>query len=99
MSSFASTKERLTDLSDSDWDLIRRLTGESQVIADLGFADLVIWLPTTAGSFEAVALRRPGTGSTIYHEDVVGAMATRAQREDFRQAMETGVIERRSNPR
>jgi two-component sensor histidine kinase len=99
VSSFASIAERLSDLAPKDQEWIRRLTAEWQMVADLAFADLVVWLPTTAGSFVAAALRRPGTGSTIYHEDVVGTLADPAQRADMRTAMDTGVIQRLTDPR
>jgi two-component sensor histidine kinase len=99
VSSFASIAERMSDLAAEDQEWIRRLTQEWQIVADLAFADLVVWLPTTAGGFVAAALRRPGTGSTIYHEDVVGTMAEPNQREDMRAVMATGVIARHHDPR
>ncbi|MDR1393687.1 MAG: PAS domain-containing sensor histidine kinase [Bifidobacteriaceae bacterium] len=99
MSSFASIAERMSDLPPQDLEWIRRLVSEWQMIADLAYADLVVWLPTTTDSFVAAALRRPGTGATIYHEDVVGTVADPAQSADMRQVMETGVIQRHSDPR
>jgi two-component sensor histidine kinase/PAS domain-containing protein len=99
VASFVSIAERLTDLPSQDREWVSRLTADWQVIADLGFADLVMWLPTTTNSFVAAALRRPGTGSTIYHEDVVGTIAGPAQEADFRRVMESGVIDRRTNLR
>jgi two-component sensor histidine kinase len=97
--SFASIAERMSELSRVELDRIRRLTAEWQVLADLAFADLVVWLPTRNGSFVAAALCRPGTGSTIYHEDVVGSVAGAAQRADFEEVMATGVIKRHHDPR
>jgi two-component sensor histidine kinase/PAS domain-containing protein len=97
--SFASIADLGADLTAEDWEWIRRLTSEWQVVADLGFADLVAWAPTTSGSFVAAALRRPGTGSTIYHEDIVGQVADPARQEDLRLAVETGVIQRHNDPR
>jgi two-component sensor histidine kinase len=99
MSSFASIAERMSDLAPEDQNWIRRLTAEWQVVADLAFADLVVWLPTTAGSFVAAALRRPGTGSTIYHDDVVGSLADASQRAELQAAMDTGMIQRQHEPR
>jgi two-component sensor histidine kinase len=89
----------MSDLASEDQEWIRRLTAEWQVVADLAFADLVVWLPTTAGGFVAAALRRPGTGSTIYHEDVVGTIAGASQGRDMRAVMQTGVIQRHHDPR
>ncbi|MDR1633573.1 MAG: PAS domain-containing sensor histidine kinase [Bifidobacteriaceae bacterium] len=99
MPSFASIAERMSDLGPGDVDWIRRLTADWQVVADLAFADLVAWLPTTAGSFVAAALCRPGTGATIYHQDVVGMVAGAAQRADFQEVMDGGVIKRHHDPR
>ncbi|MDR2380591.1 MAG: PAS domain-containing sensor histidine kinase [Bifidobacteriaceae bacterium] len=99
MSSFASIAERTSDLAPEDQEWIRRLTAEWQIVADLAFADLVMWLPTTTGSFVAAALRRPGTGSTIYHEDVVGTLADPNQRTEMAAAIATGAIQRHHDPR
>ncbi|MDR0591742.1 MAG: PAS domain-containing sensor histidine kinase [Bifidobacteriaceae bacterium] len=97
--SFASIAERMSDLSREDQDWIRRLIADWQAVADLAFADLVVWLPTTTGSFVAAALCRPGTGATIYHEDLVGVAAGAAQQADFREVMASGVIRRHHDPR
>ncbi|MDR1442677.1 MAG: PAS domain-containing sensor histidine kinase [Bifidobacteriaceae bacterium] len=99
MPSFASIAERMADLLPGEQEWIRRLVAEWQVVADLAFADLVAWLPTTTGSFVAAALCRPGTGSTIYHEDVVGMVAGSGQQADFREVLDTGVIRRHHDPR
>ncbi|MDR2113899.1 MAG: PAS domain-containing sensor histidine kinase [Bifidobacteriaceae bacterium] len=89
----------MSDLAPEDQEWIHRLRSEWHVVADLAFADLVLWLPTTSGTFVAAALRRPGTGSTIYHDDVVGTLATPARRADLAAALETGVIQRHHEPR
>ncbi|MDR2378888.1 MAG: PAS domain-containing sensor histidine kinase [Bifidobacteriaceae bacterium] len=89
----------MSDISREDLDWIRRLTGEWQAVADLAFADLVVWLPTTTGSFVASALCRPGTGATIYHQDVVGTVAGAAQRADFGEVIASGVIRRHQDAR
>jgi two-component sensor histidine kinase len=99
VSSFASIAEQMPDLAPDDQEWIRRLMSEWQVVADLAFADLVMWLPTTAGSFVAAGLRRPGTGSTVHHEDVVGSLAGPAQRSAIAAALATGVIQRSHDPR
>jgi two-component sensor histidine kinase len=89
----------MSDLAPEDQEWIRRLITEWQVVSDLAFADLVVWLPTTTGSFVAAALRRPGTGSTMYHDDLVGTEADANQRAEMAAVMETGVIQRHHDPR
>ncbi|MDR1825670.1 MAG: PAS domain-containing sensor histidine kinase [Bifidobacteriaceae bacterium] len=99
MPTLSNIIERDTGLEDADKDWLRRLTHEWQIVADLAFADLVLWLPTREGGFVAGALSRPGTGSTIYYEDVVGNQVSPAQAADFNEVLETGVIHRQHEPR
>ncbi|MDR3360897.1 MAG: PAS domain-containing sensor histidine kinase [Bifidobacteriaceae bacterium] len=99
MSSFASIAEQMSDLAPEDQEWIRRLMAEWQIVADLAFADLVMWLPTTTGSFVAAGLRRPGTGSTVHHDDVVGSLADPNRRDAIAAAIDTGVIQRSHDPR
>ena len=67
----SSLSERLTrgSASPSQVDHARRLVADWQLLADLSFADLVLWLPlrpgaTGAPGFVAVAQMRPTTGPT-----------------------------------
>jgi two-component sensor histidine kinase len=62
-----------TDLDEADVTLLQRLTADWQIIADLSFADLVLWLPDRGGEgFWAAAQMRPTTGPTAYVDDIVG---------------------------
>ena len=63
-----------TDLADEDLAWLHLLVADWQIIADLSFADLVLWLPDREGSgFWAGAQMRPTTGPTAYVDDLVGA--------------------------
>jgi len=62
---------------DIEW--LQLLTGDWQVLSDLAFADLVLWLPVDDGRFVAIAQCRPSTGSTVYDDDIVESMATPSQ--------------------
>ena len=54
-----------TDLTETDLEGLHALLGEWQILADLSFADLVLWVPGRGGSgFIAVAQVRPTTGPT-----------------------------------
>jgi two-component sensor histidine kinase len=69
------------DLSPSEVDRLRALVTEWGLIADLAFADLVLWLPTwNGGGFVAAAHQRPDTGRTLFVEDIVGTFVARGRR-------------------
>jgi two-component sensor histidine kinase len=62
-----------TDLDDEDVAWLQLLQADWQIIADLSFADLVLWLPDREErGFWAGAQMRPTTGPTAYVDDVVG---------------------------
>jgi two-component sensor histidine kinase len=63
-----------TDLDDDDRDWLSLLLADWQILADLSFADLVLWVPDRDGrGFWAAAQIRPTTGPTAILDDVVGA--------------------------
>ena len=55
---------------DVEW--LHRLAGDGQLLADLAFADIVIWVPTSDDSFIAVANTRPSGAATLFYRDIVG---------------------------
>ncbi len=68
-------------LGEADVDLLHRLIADWQLLADLSFADLVLWVPDRDGSrWWAVAQMRPTTGPTVYHDDLVGRAVARGER-------------------
>jgi hypothetical protein len=68
-----------TSLSGDDLRWLRLLVADWQIIADLSFADLVLWLPDADGNgFWAGAQMRPTTGPTALLDDVVGAFVPAA---------------------
>lgn len=79
--------------ADTEW--LHLLVGDWQVISDLAFADLVLWLPTAAGDdFVAIAQCRPSTGATVHHDDIVGTRAPRGFAPTLREAATTQQISR-----
>ena len=63
-----------TDLDEGDVGVLQLLMADWQIIADLSFADLVLWLPDRGGEgFWAGAQMRPTTGPTAYVDDIVGS--------------------------
>ncbi len=64
---------RHTALDSAGVDWIHSLVSDWQLLADLSFADLILWVPDQSGTrWVAVAQMRPTTGPTVYHDDVVG---------------------------
>jgi hypothetical protein len=67
---------RFTALTARDIDWLHALVSDWQLLADLSFADLVLWAPLRDGSgWVALAQMRPTTGPTTFLDDVVGARA------------------------
>ena len=88
-----------TDLADEDLAWLHLLVADWQIIADLSFADLVLWLPDRAGSgFWAGAQMRPTTGPTAYVDDLVGAFVPAGRRPLLDQALERGRVAREGDP-
>ena len=71
-----SMSEIITDhttLSENDHRRLKQVLSEWQLLADLAFSDLVLWVPDhDENVFWAVAQIRPTTGPTALLEDVVG---------------------------
>ena len=87
-----------TDLSPEQVEWLHLLIGDWQVISDLSFADLVLWLPTRERGFVAIAHCRPSTGATVYYEDIVGLYASGARWTQLEAALTTGRWQRPKEP-
>lgn len=61
---------RVTWREDADLDHLHLLVGDWQLLADLSFADLVLWVETDDG-WRAAAQVRPTTGVSMLTEDLV----------------------------
>jgi len=93
----ATTLERI----DREW--LHLLVGDWQLIADLSFADLVLWVPRTAQEgvpveaatdWVAVAHVRPNTGQMVFYDDVVGREPMPQLRGLLESAWESGGVVR-----
>jgi two-component sensor histidine kinase len=61
------------DLTEGGLDWLHALVSDWQLLADLSFADLVLWAPRRGGEgWVALAQMRPTTGPTAFPDDVVG---------------------------
>ena len=65
-----------TSLGDADVEWLHWLVSDWQLLADLSFADLILWAPAKDGTgWLAIAQLRPTTGPTSLQDDVVGTFA------------------------
>jgi two-component system, sensor histidine kinase PdtaS len=65
-----------TNLGDADVEWLHALVSDWQLLADLSFADLILWAPVRDdGGWLAIAQMRPTTGPTSLQDDVVGTVA------------------------
>jgi two-component sensor histidine kinase len=65
-----------TSLGEADVEWLHSLVSDWQLLADLSFADLILWAPASDGTgWLAVAQMRPTTGPTALQDDVVGTFA------------------------
>ena len=70
-----------TDLDEADVEWLHQLVGDWQLLSDLSFADLVLWVRTPDG-WVSVAHARPTTGATVFFHDVVGEQVRPGERPD-----------------
>jgi len=85
-------------LSDADIEWLHLLIAEGQLLADLAFADIVLWVPTTSGGFVAVAHARPSSSATLFYRDFVGQEIKPEWRRQVTQAFESARIVDSSAP-
>ena len=88
-----------TELDDDDVAWLQLLQADWQIIADLSFADLVLWLPDRAGTgFWAGGQMRPTTGPTAYVDDILGSFAPTGRRPLVDRAYAEGRLVREGDP-
>jgi two-component sensor histidine kinase len=82
-----------TELSDADHRWLKVLVSEWQLLADLSFSDLVLWVPDRdANVFWAAAQIRPNTGPTALLDDVVGDLIAYSPEHLVSEAFASGAI-------
>src|SRR5450631_4249597 len=90
---------RHTALTAADVDWLQALVSDWQLLADLSFADLVLWAPLQDGSgWVVLAQMRPTTGPTTFHDDVVGSFASTGTRPFLDAARQEKRICREGDP-
>ncbi|HET8559890.1 MAG TPA: sensor histidine kinase [Marmoricola sp.] len=99
MPSLTDLAQAHTDLGPEEVAWLSLLLADWQIVADLSFADLVLWLPDREGrGFWAGAQMRPTTGPTAYVDDVVGTFVPAGNRPLLDAAWRDGRIARDGDP-
>lgn len=99
MPSLDSVVQRHTELDAEDREWLHRLVTEWHTLADLSFADLVLWVEDSDGSgFWACAQMRPTTGPTAHVKDLVETFARRGEKPLLDAAYSSGQIRGEGDP-
>jgi two-component sensor histidine kinase len=83
---------------------LRELVADWQLLSDLSFADLILWVPIRKDSqswpsgYIAVAHIRPTTAATVFAHDVIGDEIAWGQRHHIDQALSGAEIVRDTEP-
>jgi len=78
VSTLRNLVEEHTNLGPAAIDHLHRLAGDWQLLSDLSFADLLLWVPVMGDeeTFLCVAQVRPTTAPTAYQDDQVGRIVS-----------------------
>ena len=100
MSTLSELLAEHTELPGDAVEHLQRVVAEWQLLADMSFADFLLWIPLAgAGEFLCVAQARPTTAPTAHPEDIVAARVSAADNPQLRRAVVEGRICREENPR
>ncbi len=97
-STLAEQLTRDTELDASAVERVHLLMGDWQLLADLSFADLVLWVGVVDGRWRAVGHVRPNTGQMVFFEDVVGQYAVGDRAQLLQRAHDERAVIRRAGP-
>ncbi|PPF87870.1 ATPase [Subtercola sp. Z020] len=78
--------------TEADVEWLHLLVGDWQLLADLAFADIVLWVPSNDGSFVAVAHARPSGSATLFYRDFVGQAVKAEWRKQVTDAYQSAQI-------
>src|SRR3954452_12799534 len=92
MATLAELTRQHTSLSRDETAHLQQLISEWGMLADLTFADLLLYVPAGEGRWIVTAHVRPATGQTVYHSDWVGAWASESELPLLAASMATGEI-------
>ncbi|MBY5163838.1 sensor histidine kinase [Salsipaludibacter albus] len=81
-------------LPDAAVDHLQAVVSDWQILADLSFADLLMFALDDADQFVVLAQMRPYTAPTMHHEDLVGSVWGPDERPRVAEAFRSGRIQR-----
>jgi two-component sensor histidine kinase len=90
MAIFSEQIRQQTSVSQPDLEWLTLLMADWQMLADLVFADLVLWLPTNDGEFIAAGHARPSSSATIFYRDIDGELVRKEWVRQIKQAFTSG---------
>ncbi|MGH3738108.1 MAG: sensor histidine kinase [Micromonosporaceae bacterium] len=103
MSTLRDLVEEHTELDAPGIDHLHRLAGDWQLLSDLSFADLLLWVRASEPvgprpEWVCVAQCRPSTAPTAYHDDQVGRILSGPEVNHLEVAYQQGRIWREGDP-
>jgi two-component sensor histidine kinase len=98
MSALSDLLATHTTLDSDQTGHLQQLVAEWQLLSDMSFADLLLWVPVGDGEFLCAAQCRPTTGPTAYLNDRVGERLAGARAGALRIALQESRIFRESDP-
>lgn len=100
MATLADRIRAVTDLTPPQAEYLRLLCSSWQVLADLSFSDLLLYVkdPQRADTFRVCAQLRPFTSQTLYPDDMVGTVVTQPEQPIVERAYREGRIWTQEDP-
>ncbi|MFC5140115.1 sensor histidine kinase [Actinomycetospora rhizophila] len=99
MSTLSNLLAAHTALSGAAAAHLQRVVAEWQLLADLSFADFLLWVRGEEGDLLCVAQCRPTTTATAHPEDMVGVRAPASQHPQLDRAFADTTLRREDQPR
>ncbi|MGH2754590.1 MAG: sensor histidine kinase [Actinomycetota bacterium] len=99
MTTLADRIMAVSDLGRAEAEHLRMLCSSWQLLADLSFSDLLLYVPRRgADEFEISAQLRPFTSQTLYPQDMVGSRFTQPEQPIVERAFREGAIWAQADP-
>lgn len=104
MTSLDNRIEAISALTESERNHIQELLAQWQLLSDLSFADLVLWIPKRKNyqswpdGYIAQAHIRPTTAATVFPNDVIGSELSWGVNQRLDNVLKTGEIDRDMDP-
>ncbi len=98
MSTLSDLVNEHCDNGAADIDWLHFLVSDWQLIADLAFADVILWVPTRDGSYVAVSHARPSSAPTLFYRDLVSTMMREEWVQQVNESYERAAIIESTEP-